>query len=255
MNIIRSIIMTFSMFSCIKVPEIEWKQENMQTALAHLPLVGAVIGLVMWGCFLLCKALMLSSLLTAVIITLIPIIISGGIHIDGFCDTADALFSRASVERKHEILKDSTVGTFAVLCLIAYFLLTVAVYADERCFENGVYIYCMIPVFSRIASAIASVHFKKYNADGLLKTFSTGAKKGLSSIIIAIFFVVFSTVAIYFDLKGFIAMCLAMAICLLYVFFMSKKEFNGMSGDISGFLLVLSELVMLISVFISQRIF
>ena len=128
MNIVRSIIMSFSMFSCIITPRVEWKKENMGTALAFLPLIGCVIGLVMWGFALLCKALTLNNFVFAAVMTLIPVIISGGIHIDGFCDTVDALASHAEVERKHEILKDSHIGTFAVLWLIAYFLLAFSDY-------------------------------------------------------------------------------------------------------------------------------
>lgn len=42
--------------------------------------------------------------------TLLPLIVSGGIHLDGLVDTADALYSRRETEKKLEILKDPHVG-------------------------------------------------------------------------------------------------------------------------------------------------
>lgn len=254
MSIIRSIIMTFSMFSCIKTPQVEWKKENMQTMLAFLPLVGCTISCVMFAFKKLCSAFDFHNAFSAAVMTLIPVIISGGIHLDGFCDTVDALSSRGTVEKKHEILKDSHAGTFSVIWLIAYFLITFSVYFDKNFFENSVYVYCLIPIFSRISSGFASLHFKKYTSDGLLKTFTQSSKKGISTYILAIFFIVFTAFCVYLNAIMAVGLLLSMALCLIYVYFMSKKQFGGLSGDISGFLLVISELFMLISVFLAQKI-
>ena len=47
--------------------------------------------------------------------TLLPVVVTGGIHLDGFGDTLDALASHAEPERKREILKDPRAGIFAVI--------------------------------------------------------------------------------------------------------------------------------------------
>ena len=53
----------------------------------------------------------------------IPILITGGFHVDGFLDTCDALHSYQPRERKLEILKDSHIGAFAVIMLALYGLI------------------------------------------------------------------------------------------------------------------------------------
>ena len=52
--------------------------------------------------------------------SIIPILITGGFHIDGFMDTQDAINSYKPREKKLEILKDPHIGAFAVISLLAY---------------------------------------------------------------------------------------------------------------------------------------
>ena len=119
MNILRSIVMAFCMFSRIPMPTVEWKNENMRYMLCAFPLVGAVIGLVLWLWQLLAAALGFGPLLWAAGLTLLPVAVTGGIHMDGFCDVSDALASHAPAEKKRAILKDSHTGAFAMNCVRA----------------------------------------------------------------------------------------------------------------------------------------
>ena len=104
MNALRSIAMAFAMFSRIPMPRVEWKKENMRYMLCALPLVGAAIGLALMLWVWVCLRLKMGQTLFAAGIALIPLLLSGGIHMDGFCDTADALSSHQPAERKREIL-------------------------------------------------------------------------------------------------------------------------------------------------------
>lgn len=91
------------------------------------PWVGAVIGLASWGVYqaggwLADRQETLSSgipgssnLFLTILLVLIPIFITGGIHLDGFLDTQDALSSYQPMERRLEILKDSHAGAFAII--------------------------------------------------------------------------------------------------------------------------------------------
>ena len=90
MNALRLIAMAFAMFSRIPMPRVEWKKENMRYMLCALPLVGAAIGLALTLWVWVCLRLKIGQTLFAAGIALIPLLLSGGIHMDGFCDTADA---------------------------------------------------------------------------------------------------------------------------------------------------------------------
>ncbi|MBQ9832337.1 MAG: adenosylcobinamide-GDP ribazoletransferase [Clostridia bacterium] len=254
MKLLRSAAMAFSMFSRIPMPKVEWKKENMQYMLAFFPLIGCVIGLLMWCWLGFCNALNISNFLFAAGMMLISLLITGGIHLDGFCDTVDALASHTTTERKHEIMKDSHIGSFAVISLVTCFIVSFALYAEMRS-QKIVAIACILPVLSRILSAFASTAFKKYHAQGLLSTFSDGTNKKVVLVFLLIFFLMclasLSYVNIYLGLAALVSGLLS----LVYVYFMSKNKFGGMSGDIAGFLLTVSELTMLFFVYIAWRIF
>ena len=89
---------------------------------AFLPFVGAAVGVVMLGMEWLCRYFGMSNGFIAVALVLVPVIVTGGIHVDGLLDTSDALSSWRDREKRLEILKDSHAGAFAVITACVYFL-------------------------------------------------------------------------------------------------------------------------------------
>ena len=115
MRIIKSFFIAFSMYSKIPMPQFEWKDEDIRYALCFFPWVGTVIGVLWYLWKWICARFGVGTLCYTVVGTAIPILITGGFHVDGFLDTCDALHSYQPRERKLEILKDSHIGAFACL--------------------------------------------------------------------------------------------------------------------------------------------
>ncbi|MCQ2400940.1 MAG: adenosylcobinamide-GDP ribazoletransferase [Lachnospiraceae bacterium] len=264
-TLLRSIDMAFSMFSVIPMPIVEWKQENMKYMLCSLPLVGAVIGGCLYLWYLISGVLGFSQLLTAAGYTLIPVAISGGIHLDGFCDTVDAVSSHASPERKREILKDSHAGAFAIIWLcfymIAYFALAgeaagiVAGGTSEKAGSMGgnVILLVLIPMLSRAAGAFAGTAFPSSGKEGLLKSFRDGASKKAAVILIIWCVLLLVAMAFISPLCGALSAA-AVVICAFSVRRMALREFGGMSGDIAGFLISVTELALLAALVLSEKL-
>ena len=130
MNVWSSFLIAFSMYSRLPVPRTDWTKEHMRYVMCFFPLVGTVLGalfLILWE---ICELLGLGTALTAVLLTLLPVVVTGGIHMDGLMDTMDALSSWQPMEKKLEILKDSRAGAFAVLSCGCYLLLSCGLYAE-----------------------------------------------------------------------------------------------------------------------------
>ena len=74
----------FAMFSKIPVPMVDWNKENMKYMMCFFPFVGAVIGVLTWltGC-ILGNHVKLEPFFLTVILTVIPVVVTGGIHVDG----------------------------------------------------------------------------------------------------------------------------------------------------------------------------
>lgn len=54
MKCLESLIVAFSMYSKIPMPQITWTKENMKNTLCYFPLIGAVIGALLWLWYWLC---------------------------------------------------------------------------------------------------------------------------------------------------------------------------------------------------------
>ncbi|MGE5613890.1 MAG: adenosylcobinamide-GDP ribazoletransferase, partial [Bacillota bacterium] len=89
-------------------------REDFGKGLVLAPLVGLVVGALTAG-FNYLFGILFPPLVTAVLTVAVYILLTGGLHLDGLGDTADGIFSNRPAERVLEIMKDSRVGTNAVI--------------------------------------------------------------------------------------------------------------------------------------------
>ena len=100
MVVLETIGVAFAMFSALPVPRIDWNERNMRYAMAAFPLIGAVIG-ALWC---VCGALPLPDMLRAAGFCLIPVAVTGGIHLDGYADfRATATARKSSISSRTRI--------------------------------------------------------------------------------------------------------------------------------------------------------
>ncbi len=242
------------MFSKLPVPTLPWRDSNMRYMLAMFPFVGAVVGLFIWAWLFICDALGFGVIMRAAGLTLLPIAVTGGIHLDGFCDTADALASRAPQERKRDILKDPHTGAFAVIGVIAYILLYFALGTELHVGTMTPLLLGLIHVLSRTLSGLSVLLLPANAGKGLLSTFKDSAGKRVSVVILIVFFILCTAGLVYMNVFTGCVMVTAALVCLIYLFFMSRRQFGGMSGDLAGYFLQLCELLTLASIVIVQKV-
>lgn len=96
---LQTLAVAFGMFSAVPLPQPVWNKQNMRYALCAFPAVGLVSGAGLLGFAALCRVLGAGSVLRAAGLCLLPVLVTGGIHLDGFADTCDALASCASPEK------------------------------------------------------------------------------------------------------------------------------------------------------------
>lgn len=245
MNLIRSFFIAFSMYSKIPMPRTDWTKEAMRYAMCFFPVIGAVIGglLSLWICL---TGDSTGSLFRASVAVLIPLIVTGGIHLDGLLDTADALSSYKTMEEKLEILKDSHTGAFAIIVGCAWFILSLGVWSEVR--PEMMPVLAVSFVLSRALSGLAVVVFPKAKNTGLAATFSEMAVKRTVALTMCGFLLLFGALAIWLDPVYGVPMDLAAGLVFFYYYWMSKKKFGGITGDLAGFFLTVSELVMALTV-------
>ena len=117
-NVAKVVAIAFSMYSKIPMPQFSWEEEERRYAMAAFPLVGLLIDLLEAILFFCGKKIGLPALPLSILLLLLPVLVDGGIHVDGFMDTSDALSSYRTKEERLRILKDPHIGAFAVISLL-----------------------------------------------------------------------------------------------------------------------------------------
>ena len=240
MILFETIIVAFSMFSALPMPRVDWNGRNMRYSLCAFPLVGVVTGLCCWGWSRVCGLLPLPSLLCGAGLCLIPVWITGGIHLDGYADTCDALASHAGIEKRQEILKDPHLGTFAVIRLCCFFLADFALWTvlPELRAATAIGIFGL----SRSLSGLSVAAFPLREGSGLARSFAEAADRVRVRRILAGMCLGFAALLC---VSGSWLSVLAAAAVFLYYRRLCEKAFGGLSGDLAGWFLQTAELWML----------
>ena len=244
MRALSSIIIAFSMFSQIPMPRVEWSEGSMRYMMCAFPLVGVVVGLLLFGWCHLASIAGMSALVFAVGLTVIPVLVTGGIHLDGFCDVVDALSSHAEPERKRAILKDPHVGAFAVIGVACYLLVFLACASEVPLSARASVALLVIPVISRCCSGLTLLLFPRSDSNGLLSMFKESAAKRVALAVLVVELALCLAAVGWLSLPLLGAFAVALAACTLLLHHVAIGEFGGMSGDLSGFYLQVCELAL-----------
>ena len=237
----KSLLLAFSTYSAIPMPRFKSTDRDMGFCICYFPLIGVVIGLADLISAMILMRLHVGNAVYAAVFTLMPLVITGGIHMDGFIDTCDALHSWKSREEKLKILKDVHVGAFAVIRACMMMLLQFVCMTELR--------VKMLPVLgvsyilSRALSGLAAVSFPKAKKDGMLNSVTGEAPAAVKNIMMLEAAAAVILMLVIDPVLG-IACSAAAAGVFAYYYRTSKREFGGVTGDLAGWFLVKAELAM-----------
>lgn len=249
---------TLSFFTTIPVfKHYEWTKERMRYVPMFMSYIGIIIGSLLALIYYLFNLTSFEhfEIIVSFIILLFFVGITGGLHLDALMDTADSFFSRRDIERKLEIMTDSRVGAFAVIVLFFYLSsMWLCFYLYTSLNINFIY-FIFIPIYSRLCVGLMNYNFPYAKKDGLARMYEE-ALVSKDKIFIWIKFIVTSVILIYitnYQIIGFLIPCLSLVLYVYYYFF-TKKNFNGITGDLLGNFIMISELMLFISVIISNLV-
>ena len=176
MRLFESLLIALSTYSAVPVPQLDWNEKNMRYAICFFPAVGVLCGAALWLWAVLAQATGMSGVLFAAIAACLPILVTGGIHMDGYLDTVDALSSHQTCEKKLAIMKDANCGAFAVIYGGVY-LLAYAGFAYEVFAAGHILLICPLFVLSRALSGLCAVNLPNARKSGMLCAFTSAARR------------------------------------------------------------------------------
>ena len=222
-----------SMFCALPFPWHGWEEKARDRMLLCLPVIGLEIGLIWWAVGKLAFALELPPFLQAAVLCTVPYLLTGFMHLDGFMDVTDAVRSYRNLERRREILKDSHVGSFAVIGVVLLILLQFAA-CREISSPDCLDVLPLIPMVSRCCSVLAinclppmeTSQYAKRKSHWILPLTLLAAAIGCGF-----------WKGIYVG-----AVLAAVAVGFLLALARAFRSLKGMNGDISGYCISLGEL-------------
>ena len=245
MRVISAFVIAFSTYSRIPMPQVEWADENRKYSMCFFPLIGAVIGLLLWGWLWLCDALKIGILLKGALGAIVPLLVTGVIHMDGFMDTSDAIASWQTRERRLEILKDSHTGAFAVIGCTGYLLLSAAVYGEMP--VQAAPMLMGVFMISRSLSALALAFFKSARPGGMMDGFARTAHRRMVSIVATVY-------AVFCAMLWAVCGKWIAVGCFAYYRHMAYKNFGGVTGDLAGWFVQITELALAVVIVLGGKI-
>ncbi|MBO5208273.1 MAG: adenosylcobinamide-GDP ribazoletransferase [Lachnospiraceae bacterium] len=246
MHILKSLIIAFSIYSKIPVPQFEWKEEDMKYMLCFFPGIGAVIGGCVYFWNYLCGIFDVGVICHTLIGAAIPLIITGGFHVDGFMDTMDAFHSYQPKEKKLEILKDAHIGAFAAIMLVLYEMVYIGAFSEVTD-KNLLKIVCGGFFLARCLSGISVVSFSIAKKEGMLYLFASSSQKAIVKWSLYLQTIACVCFMLWQSLYAGIIVIVAAFIAFAYYYYRTKKEFGGITGDTAGYFVLICEASMMIA--------
>jgi adenosylcobinamide-GDP ribazoletransferase len=248
----KGLILNIQFLTRIPIPvRITWDDRAFAAGAVFSPVIGLLIGIISASVYLLFNLTDKRPL--AIFMGMAAgIAISGGLHLDGLADTFDAIFSYRDRERSLAIMKDSRLGTSGAIGL---FLVLMLKFILLFSLADGVIVSCLIvmPVLSRMTipwSAALSPYARKGErsiAAGLID--NTGI---IEAVIAAVLGALITS--IFYKLMAIPFTMIVIAFTLMVNLYM-KYRIGGITGDVIGAVIELSELVFLMSLLFFDKNF
>lgn len=223
----------------IPLPQINISKTDWHKSAIYFPLVGLVIGGVLYLASWVLESIFPVSI-TAFLVVLVWIWITGGLHIDGWMDLADGFGSNKSREQVLEIMKDSRVGAMGVIaaiCLIGG--KWIAVY--ELLQQDQAMILLLSPIMARFL-LISAIRLFPYRQQGGI---GEGLRKYISFTNIFLNLLIILFIAYYVIGMNGIAILAGTAIFSGLLAINIYKKLGMLTGDCYGALVEWSEAVVL----------
>jgi len=235
---VTAFFMAWGMFWIVPCPLKRWDERGRIGMLLFLPVIGLFIGLV-WAFFLWLRERFLPGLFGAAVLAVVPYVLSGFIHLDGYMDCADAVLSRRDRETRLRILKDSHVGTFAAVALTALLLLEFSVFAGYS-FREKLWCLPFVCAAPRAVSTVTVLLRRPLEGSSYERMFSGGVPAKARYTAGGVLLILVLLPILLFGRAGLCAIigCLGSGLAIAYI----RHDLGGMSGDVSGAGITVGEL-------------
>ena len=200
-----------------------------------IPLVGLGIGAIQATFLMLNDTYFeLTPLFAAVLMVVLHIVATGGLHMDGVIDTGDAYFSYRDQKKRLEILDDPRIGAFGALTLALFVLLKIGVLYELLVRGLPLLFVILLPVIARQAVLWAFLTMQPSKETGIASYFKRTVNERTLARVAILYLIIILAAAIL--LQNWLLFALVGALLVFTAFYRAwaKRNFGGISGDLLG---------------------
>ena len=244
-----SFLMCWQMFLWIPCPSTKWDQNKVKEMLLWLPVIGIIVGGIWYLVYFLFETFGKGiGPVAAGLLTVLPWFITGFMHLDGYMDCADAALYFGTKERKIEILKDSHVGSFAVISAVILGILQFSAFlqlGQSPLGYKAMMALIFIPALTRSCS-IENLFWLKSLSTSEYADLPMKEKRRYRIIPVLQGIAFFAAIWFLCGMTVFWAVFIGIVVEELIIIYL-RKNLGGFSGDVSGAAITAGELACLIA--------
>ena len=252
----RGLAFAISFLTVLPIRTAAPQPNELSRAAAWFQLVGLSLGMVLSLAYWLLSKIFAPALAAALTVALWAAL-TGGLHLDGLADCGDGLLSVASPERRLEIMRDPRLGAFGVISLVLFLILkvlAVAALSASPLWQFGLPSLSLawrglLPFGPLVLATVLSRWFMLIVArqpsarpGGMGQSFATG----LTPRIVLLAAVLPAALTLFAGPRALAAVLLAAVVTLL-ILRLARAHLNGVTGDVYGLTVELTELTFLLT--------
>ncbi|MBM3925260.1 MAG: adenosylcobinamide-GDP ribazoletransferase [SAR202 cluster bacterium] len=215
---------------------------NYSMSMAYFPVVGLAIGAALWGIDKGMEGRLPDAVIAALLVAAL-MIMTRGLHTEGFMDTCDGLLGGHTRERRLEIMRDPHVGAFAVMGVVVLLLVKWSVLMSLDGPSRG-WTLLLFPAMGKWAMVMSVTAFPYARSEGLGRAFQEGPKA--TPLVIAGISILAAALLLG-GVGGMILLSLATGVSVLLGRVMASM-LGGLTGDTYGAINESSEAAVLVMV-------
>ncbi len=179
MKFIKGFLINLQFFTAIPIKlELPMDKEHLRKAVQTFPLLGLFQGIIYaYILFFLFEWTPFSHLAVVFLLWLTTILLTGGIHLDGWMDASDAYFSYQDKQKRLEIMKDPRMGAFGVISVIILLSCRFLFFYDitEKVNFLSYILIATVPILSKSVMGVMLLTVKTAKNEGLGRMFQAAA--------------------------------------------------------------------------------
>ena len=232
------ILLAWQFFSAVPIKkQLDMNAKSVTWMYGFLPIVGLLMGsIISSGVFILSRYSEISDLLLAILIVIGMIVLTGGLHLDGWIDMSDAFFSYGEKEKRLEILDDPRTGAFGVISVFCLLVLKIGVIYEMLLFGQLAIVpfLIFIPFIARMGMLLFFVTMQPAKEKGLAAYFKGIVIQNKLAVLIGVQSILAFVFWLYIGVFSLFILVVVMLIAVVIYRNWSKKHFGGVTGDLLG---------------------